>query len=696
MKHDDLNYKLNEDFSYHQMSSDKGILIKDNYHFIVNGLISNDVLHHLALEKKYKDVNNPLYFYTINKLENLGVISSRVENISNETRLNHLQFIEDINIFKSNINLHTSLIKFCEDKNIACLVTSSYLHPKIQESIANQRERVVCLVKIIGENIWIGPFLPANSDLWSSLFQRLRDNFPTENFIAVKKGCSPTTSRKNSREQEKAAFKLILQEISRHFNVKEYDKPKIKIYDEMGNFLNHHLLLTQCSKIDLNKQLIGNIKSKDGGYRTITPKDLIELSKTIIDPILGIIPGLTHVQELNGAHVVTTTQIIPNAHLLKENRRIGSKLSAAGKGESIDQARASCIGEAIERYSASYQGNEPSVIGSFSEFSSQAFMPNEIMLYSEKQYNNRSWWNDNHGFFHYVPEVYEPSEKIHWSICKTIHGNYERLIPTSFLYFNFYQSHALEKIISVADSNGCASGSTLLEAQCQAIYELIERDACSIWWYNKLKMPEIEISQFKSKFIQNAKKRYETYGRFLKVLDITTDIKIPVAIAISFKFDGSSICVGLGCHLDMQIAVSRAISELDQFVAMFGLEIINNGNSSGNTELDSWLLNEKVSDHPYLIPSLSKVIDYAKPSVKSTVDEIDLLVSIIEKKLTSVYFSDLSRPETPLYTVKVIIPGLRHFWARFAPGRLYDVPVSLGHLKQPLEEKDLNPIPFFL
>src|SRR5690606_30411941 len=26
--------------------------------------------------------------------------------------------------------------------------------------------------------------------------------------------------------------------------------------------------------------------------------------------------------------------------------------------------------------------------------------------------------------------------------------------------------------------------------------------------------------------------------------------------------------------------------------------------------------------------------------------------------------------------VKVIVPGLRHFWARFAPGRLYDVPVA--------------------
>jgi ribosomal protein S12 methylthiotransferase accessory factor len=46
--------------------------------------------------------------------------------------------------------------------------------------------------------------------------------------------------------------------------------------------------------------------------------------------------------------------------------------------------------------------------------------------------------------------------------------------------------------------------------------------------------------------------------------------------------------------------------------------------------------------------------------------------------------------------VKVVVPGLRHFWARFAPGRLYEAPVKLGWLRQPLDETQLNPIPMFL
>jgi ribosomal protein S12 methylthiotransferase accessory factor len=46
--------------------------------------------------------------------------------------------------------------------------------------------------------------------------------------------------------------------------------------------------------------------------------------------------------------------------------------------------------------------------------------------------------------------------------------------------------------------------------------------------------------------------------------------------------------------------------------------------------------------------------------------------------------------------VKVIVPGLRHFWMRFAPGRLYDVPVKLGWRSTPLREEDVNPVPMFL
>ena len=53
---------------------------------------------------------------------------------------------------------------------------------------------------------------------------------------------------------------------------------------------------------------------------------------------------------------------------------------------------------------------------------------------------------------------------------------------------------------------------------------------------------------------------------------------------------------------------------------------------------------------------------------------------------------DQTRLDIEVPVVRVIVPGLRHFYRRFAPGRLYDVPVKLGWRDRPVAESDVNPI----
>ena len=53
---------------------------------------------------------------------------------------------------------------------------------------------------------------------------------------------------------------------------------------------------------------------------------------------------------------------------------------------------------------------------------------------------------------------------------------------------------------------------------------------------------------------------------------------------------------------------------------------------------------------------------------------------------------ELTRPDVGLPVVKVVVPGMRHFWPRFAPGRLYDVPVQMGWLERARTEEELNPV----
>jgi ribosomal protein S12 methylthiotransferase accessory factor len=53
---------------------------------------------------------------------------------------------------------------------------------------------------------------------------------------------------------------------------------------------------------------------------------------------------------------------------------------------------------------------------------------------------------------------------------------------------------------------------------------------------------------------------------------------------------------------------------------------------------------------------------------------------------------DQTRPDIDVPVVRVIVPGLRHFYRRFGPGRLYDVPIALGLRKRPVREADVNPL----
>ena len=75
---------------------------------------------------------------------------------------------------------------------------------------------------------------------------------------------------------------------------------------------------------------------------------------------------------------------------------------------------------------------------------------------------------------------------------------------------------------------------------------------------------------------------------------------------------------------------------------------------------------------------------------------LDRLTRRLEGKGLDVLVLDQTRAEIGLPVAKVIVPGLRHLWARFAPGRLYDVPVEMGWRDAPADESQLNPSPMFL
>ena len=56
-------------------------------------------------------------------------------------------------------------------------------------------------------------------------------------------------------------------------------------------------------------------------------------------------------------------------------------------------------------------------------------------------------------------------------------------------------------------------------------------------------------------------------------------------------------------------------------------------------------------------------------------------VRLARERDLEVLVLDQTRADVGIPVVKVIVPGMRHFWARFGPGRLYDVPAAMGWLE---------------
>jgi ribosomal protein S12 methylthiotransferase accessory factor len=182
------------------------------------------------------------------------------------------------------------------------------------------------------------------------------------------------------------------------------------------------------------------------------------------------------------------------------------------------------------------------------------------------------------------------------------------------------------------------------------------------------------------------------------VLDLTADLDIPVTAAVSRRIGGprEDIMFGFGAHLDPHIALRRSLTELNQVLPAV-VDLTPAAWQELDTDLQRWLSTATVANQPYLLPSTTA------PAVRHRYGwqpdlhaDVRLIQSRLEALGLEVLVLDQTRPDIGLPVVKVIVPGLRHFWSRLAQGRLYDVPVTLGRLDKPSAYDELNPIPLFM
>ncbi len=397
----------------------------------------------------------------------------------------------------------------------------------------------------------------------------------------------------------------------------------------------------------------------------------------------GVISALRHYDlPWDGAIHLCRARLRPSSCLSSSSSKREISGSVLGKGTSRVAAEVSAVCEALERFSGIYRGDEERKRATYAELGNDAIHPSACTLFSEQQYREREEWNRREGKYNWVPEHFDERRPIDWSPVWSLSHDRVKYVPTAYCYFGypFDGSHDFCR----SDSNGNSAGNNLEEAIVHGFLELVERECVALWWYNQVRRPGVDVGSFELDYVRRNQIAYESIGRSLYVLDVTTARSVPAFAAISQSDDPNQHdhIFGFGAHFDPRLALLRAVTELNQFLP----EVVAREYAS---------CPKSPGDHSFLIPAAdltpTRCSDFSYRPSKDLLDDVHGCANLVKQWGMEMLVLDQTRHDVGLPVIKVIVPGMRSWWARFAPGRLYSIPVKLKWLESSLQESQLNP-----
>jgi oxazoline/thiazoline synthase len=551
----------------------------------------------------------------------------------------------------------------------------------------------------------VGPvFSPGKSACWTCLADRMIRNREVKGLLDRAPAHRLVTSPLVQNAVGQSAIQLAAAEIAKAIatGFRTDLSNHVMSLDLLGSTIVKHYVAARpqcpaCGRKELRDpkrapvpvELVGGVKlvMTSGGYRTVSSRSTVARFRKHVSPLTGVVSRLERIEAdlpMNTSYFAAHNFSAPARNV--NELRAGLSGGSFGKGSTAEQGEASALMEAIERYSGIFQGDEIRVKRRFTDFpSGEAILPNDVLLFSDAQYGPEQVPAPD-GDGSRTPPPFDQSAEIEWSPIWSLRDERFKYLPTSLLYF-FYRGPGQIN----TDSNGCAAGNTLEEAIVQGFLELVERDAYAIWWYNRLQRPQVDLSHFDDSYVRDLQTQLAENGRRLWVLDVTSDLEIPTFVAILHWMHNSheNIEFGSGAHFDSRIAMLRTLTELNQFlsIGLMGGGTGEKPSLDGSTPL-------RLQDHPFLTPSNHPAVQPAFGSTFGRLDTREQVIAcmrLVKREGLDLLVLNQTRPDIDVPVVRVVVPGLRHFYRRFAPGRLYDVPVKLGLRDRPLSEDELNP-----
>lgn len=376
-------------------------------------------------------------------------------------------------------------------------------------------------------------------------------------------------------------------------------------------------------------------KFLNGTHRIKSPEETLESVRPFLKKM-----GITRVANITGLDTIG----IPVVSACRPNSK--SLALSQGKGHCYSAAKVSAIMEAIEGYHAE-NIVKPTITASYYSL-------------KEENYNVADVYN----LSTLITSDCDEDTPIQWIECYEIENNNSIWAPYEIISTDFSYPRPQNTGYFIADSNGLASGNSLIEAINHGLYEVIERDCLALWQLTSLEEQNkrcVNIDTITEGLLSEYINKIYEQNIEIAIWDITNDIRIPTFICKIVSKEKNSIRPAFGCgtHLDKNIALSRAITEAAQsrltFIAGARDDQYQNIYAKETTEQNhqEWLKS---------ITTGSDLLDYSKieTSYHETLeeDQNQILSHLKDADLTQFFYADITKNQFSIPVVKVVVPGL--------------------------------------
>jgi YcaO-like protein with predicted kinase domain len=275
-----------------------------------------------------------------------------------------------------------------------------------------------------------------------------------------------------------------------------------------------------------------------GTHRTVEPQATLDRVGPFMDEM-----GITRIANVTGLDTIG----IPVVMVCRPNSR--SISVSQGKGVELAAAKASGLMEAVETYHAE-RITLPLKLCSFEELSRN----HPVVDVSRLPFARSSRYRDDLTLL-WIEGRNLLSEEPGWLPHEMVHTDYSLPQPTGSGCFP-------------ANTNGLASGNHMLEAVAHGIYEVIERDALTLWRLDpdSWGVTSLDMGSVGDSDCLRLLEKFHRAGLQVRVWNVTSDVGVACFFCMLLDRENTDTEpeFGSGCHPASQIALLRALTEAAQ------------------------------------------------------------------------------------------------------------------------------------